>query len=46
MRKNYLLHKVVAALVREAGAARRLEGSSENKALIRESGFIVLKLFL
>ena len=39
-------NKVVAALVREAGAARRLEGSSENKALIREDSFIILNLFL
>ena len=46
MHCNEEYNKVVAALVREAGAARRLEGSSENKALIRESGFIVLKLFL
>ena len=46
MQKNYLLHKVVAALVREAGAARRLEGSSDNKDLFREDSFIVLKLFL
>ena len=46
MHCNEGYNKVVVALVREAGAARRLEGSSENKSLIRESGFIVLKLFL
>ena len=46
MHCNEGYNKVVAALVREAGAARRLEGSSEGAVLIREDSFIILKLFL
>ena len=42
MHYNYPLNKAVASLVREAGAARRLKGSSENITVIREDSFIVL----